>query len=131
VKAVKRPAAPINIALRKPRWRDYPNLKIHPVCDALPLMSPEKLRALGEGIKKSGLYEKVKIRDTPDGFELLDGRNRLDAMQLTSGGGSYEFDPLYFEKVEIADDKCWDDITSYNNPSQHPSVYVIQENRFC
>jgi hypothetical protein len=110
-KARPKAAPPVNdVPLRNPRWRDYPNLKIHPVCDALPLMSPEKLKALVEDIRKNGLRERVKIRDTPDGIELIDGRNRLDAMDQFNAG-SYEFDPAYFEKIDLDDDEVWDSAT--------------------
>jgi len=41
------------------------------------MMSEEELRALGEDIKKNGLREGVTLLDG----KLLDGRNRLDAME--------------------------------------------------
>ena len=64
-------------------WRDV--LPIHPAAELFPLMSPDELRELGEDIKKHGglpamplvLWEAEK--DAPQ--FLLDGRNRLDAME--------------------------------------------------
>jgi hypothetical protein len=60
-----------------------------------PLMSPDELKALGEDIKKNGQRQPIAIieraRRRPDGTlhvkdpplqEVLDGRSRLDAMQL-------------------------------------------------
>lgn len=63
-------------------WRDV--LPIHAACDLFPMMSPEELRALGEDIKKNGLKNPVVQLDASDEYpyyRLLDGRNRLDAME--------------------------------------------------
>jgi len=57
-------------------WRDV--LPVHPAAELFPLMSPDELRELGEDIKNRGLQIPILIR----GDELLDGRNRLDAMEL-------------------------------------------------
>jgi ParB-like chromosome segregation protein Spo0J len=50
-------------------WRA--RLRVHP---AIPPMSPEELNALDEDIRKKGLVEKIEIRNTPEGLELIDGR---------------------------------------------------------
>jgi hypothetical protein len=62
-------------------WRDV--LPIHPAANLFPLMSPDELRALGEDIKKNGLKIPVTVWKEQKDFEpqLLDGRNRLDAME--------------------------------------------------
>jgi hypothetical protein len=57
-------------------WRSL--IRIHPAADLFPMMSPDDLRVLGEDIKANGLS---KVVVTCDG-QLLDGRNRLDAMEL-------------------------------------------------
>ncbi len=64
-----------------PSWRDV--LKIHPACELFPLMSPAELKELGEDIKKNGLQQRIQLWpvDEPPGHVLLDGRNRLDAME--------------------------------------------------
>jgi protein gp37 len=72
---------------KSPSWRDV--LKIHPAAEIFPLMSPDELRALGEDIKKNGLREPVVLFAEEGGGGiyreseqlLLDGRNRLDAME--------------------------------------------------
>jgi hypothetical protein len=62
-------------------WRDH--LPIHPVCNKLPPMSPEKLRALAEDIKEHGLRDPVDVAIDRDGsMVLIDGRNRLNALEL-------------------------------------------------
>ena len=68
-------------------WRDV--LPVHPAADLFPLMSADELKALGEDIKKNGLKHEVVLwspGDCGDGAKerlryLLDGRNRLDAME--------------------------------------------------
>jgi hypothetical protein len=59
-----------------PKWRDV--LPVHPVADSFPLMSEPELRELGEDIKANGLLSKIIVYDG----QLIDGRNRLDAMAL-------------------------------------------------
>jgi ParB/Sulfiredoxin domain len=63
-------------------WRDV--LSIHPAAEFFPLMSPNELRELAEDIKKHGLRSPVMfcLADDGKGRLLLDGRNRLDAMEL-------------------------------------------------
>jgi hypothetical protein len=62
-------------------WRNV--LKIHPAAELFPLMSPEELKELGEDIKKNGPQVPFAVYvDKDDNVSLLDGRNRLDAMEL-------------------------------------------------
>jgi len=50
--------------------------------DLFPLMSPDELKVLGEDIKKNGMKMPIVILHTKDGeWPLLDGRNRLDALE--------------------------------------------------
>jgi len=76
----------------KKSWRDV--LPVHPAADLFPTMSEAELRELGEDIKKNGLQIPIVvwISETdsdhprrckqPNRYSLLDGRNRLDAMEL-------------------------------------------------
>jgi hypothetical protein len=57
-------------------WRDL--LQVHPAPEKFPLMSLDEQRELGEDIRKSGLTAPIVIW----GDLLVDGRNRLDAMEL-------------------------------------------------
>ena len=62
-------------------WRGV--LPVHDACDLLPPMSESELRELGEDIKRHNLHTPVVIFTDQDGTEwLLDGRNRLDAMEV-------------------------------------------------
>src|SRR3981189_532398 len=66
---------------KRPSWRD--TLQIHPAADLFPPMSEGELRELGEDIKKNGLRNRIAVIDGPDDEPILiDGRNRLDAMEL-------------------------------------------------
>jgi ParB-like chromosome segregation protein Spo0J len=68
---------------RKPSWRDV--LDIHPAADLFPLMvetDPAALKELGEDIKKNGLQFPVTLGRRRDKEFLIDGRNRLDALEL-------------------------------------------------
>jgi hypothetical protein len=64
-------------------WRD--NLKIHPAADLFPLLKdtdPAALQALADDIKTNGLQCGIVFYGTGAKVTLLDGRNRLDAMEL-------------------------------------------------
>ena len=62
-------------------WRDV--IKVHPAADLFPMMSPDELKELGEDIKQNGLTHKVVMWSPEKGEDvfLLDGRNRLDALE--------------------------------------------------
>jgi hypothetical protein len=62
-------------------WRDV--LPVHPAADLFPMMSPDELKVLGEDIKRNGLEVPIVLApiDKRPFLALLDGRNRLDAME--------------------------------------------------
>jgi hypothetical protein len=64
-------------------WRDV--LPVHPAAELFPRMSEPELRELGEDIKANGLRASIVLYEG----KLLDGRNRLDAMELV--GIEYSF----------------------------------------
>jgi len=73
-------------------WRDV--LPIHPAAELFPRMSESELRELGEDIKANGLQASIVLHKG----KLLDGRNRLDAIELVgikfgfvARGGIYRY----------------------------------------
>jgi transposase-like protein len=58
-------------------WRAY--LTVHPAADLFPLLPPDELRALADDMAANGMLS-FAVADK-DG-NLLDGRNRLDALTL-------------------------------------------------
>jgi hypothetical protein len=78
-------------------WRDY--LKIHPLADRFPLLSGSKLIRMGYSIKKIGLKLRCEIGIDESGESVLvDGRNRLDAMEAIGLPINFS-DPDLFEKL--------------------------------
>jgi protein gp37/polyhydroxyalkanoate synthesis regulator phasin len=71
-------------------WRDV--FLVHPAADMFPMLPEEKLRELGEDIKKNGLHEEIVFwRENLDTeLYILDGRNRLNAMELVGMKTLYE-----------------------------------------
>jgi hypothetical protein len=59
-------------------------LPVHPAADLFPMLGRDELLELGEDIKKNGLRCPIVIwsRDKYGTEYLLDGRNRLEAMEL-------------------------------------------------
>lgn len=100
---------------------------VHPHAELFPLMSDAELDELAADIKKRGLREKVKYRTyTQNGMlrtELLDGRNRLKALERL---GLYDplspaFDrtPKFFEKLDLDEEQAIAFIVSANIHRRH------------
>jgi len=65
-----------------PSWRNSPNIAIHPAAEMFPLLPEDELAALAADIKENRLREKAAVI-TKGGRQLvIDGRNRLDALEL-------------------------------------------------
>jgi hypothetical protein len=64
-------------------WRAH--LRVHPAAELFPMMSETELKGLAENIEMNGLVDPIVIwinQQENDVRQLLDGRNRLDAMAL-------------------------------------------------
>src|SRR5215831_10514688 len=61
-------------------WRDL--FDIHPAAELFPIMGSDQLRELGEDIKKNGMTAPVIAFRDGQRCSFLDGRNRLDGMEL-------------------------------------------------
>src|SRR5262245_38042542 len=90
------------------RWRDQ--VPIHPAADLFPLMSEAELRDMAEDIGKRGLHEPVALWVKDGETVLLDGRNRLDAMELAGA-------PFVATEHRLIDD-----------PNLDPYAYVMSAN---
>ena len=69
----------------RPSWRDV--LPIHPAADPFPLWTPDELKTTGADILKNGLTSPIVLwrADPKAPAQLLDGRNRLEAIEMVSG----------------------------------------------
>jgi hypothetical protein len=106
-------------------WRD--DLSVHPAADLFPLMSEAELGQLGEDIVANGLQSRIIIYDR----QLLDGRNRLDAMALVGIKFKIELSRsrarlIHFEDRHIA----WANAPGANDLSGviDPYAYVVSAN---
>jgi hypothetical protein len=65
---------------RKSSWRDV--LPVHPAAELFPPMPPDELKALGQDIKETyQLAQPIALLVEGKTCQLVDGRNRLDAME--------------------------------------------------
>src|SRR5262245_33661934 len=66
-------------------WREV--LPIHPAANLFPCTSNDDLKTLGEDIKMNKLTSSIVLwRESPKAqAQLLDGRSRLDAIELVTG----------------------------------------------
>ena len=74
-------------------WRD--RIKVHPAADLFPMMSPDELKTLGEDIAKHGLQSRIAVLCTGNDVLLLDGRNRMDAMEAAGLAFDSRVTPRY------------------------------------
>jgi hypothetical protein len=109
---------------KTPSWRDV--LSVHPAADLFPLMTPDELRALGEDIKKSGLKIPVTVwSGKGEPLQLLDGRNRLDAMEAV---GIPIKRLKRFIEYYCEESMLWEDGSQCINADTDPYAYVISAN---
>ena len=117
----------------RPKWRDV--LPVHPAADLFPMMSEAELRDLGEDIKANGLKLPIILwspeargRTRSQPYLLLDGRNRLAAMELvgldTIDDGSLYLDPRVEAAVDAVGDNCIKRIYGHVDPY----AYVLSAN---
>jgi hypothetical protein len=66
-------------------WREV--LPIHPAAELFPLMDADELATLAADIQRNGLITSIALwqADKSAPTQLLDGRNRLDALELVLG----------------------------------------------
>jgi phage N-6-adenine-methyltransferase len=128
-------AEPATVEPQKPAsWRDA--IKVHPAADMLPPILPDESRELGEDIKANGMRVQIVLfRDTPySEYFLLDGRNRLDAMELAglpttrTRDGKHDSTPLLDWQIWAAARKL-DGAPETNEPVRiDPYGYVLSLN---
>jgi hypothetical protein len=116
-------------------WRDV--IKVHPAADLFPLMSPEELKALVEDIKKNGMRvpitwwtPKEKTGPLPKWqLEVLDGRNRLDALEASGVSLIDELGDANFEVLNrMPHDLLCEEDRGYGLKHGDPYEYVISAN---
>jgi transposase len=91
----------------KHSWRD--RLPVHPAADLFPLVTEDEKRAIAEDVKKNGLREPATLwwDQQAKCLCLLDGRTRLDALELLGRdifvGGELRYGGAddIFRKVDI------------------------------
>src|SRR5215471_1222259 len=64
-----------------PSWRNSPNIAIHPAAEIFPLLPEGELADLARDIKTNRLREKVAVIIKGNRQLVIDGRNRLDALE--------------------------------------------------
>jgi hypothetical protein len=99
-------------------WRDH--LKVHPAADLFPMMSEPELRELGEDIKANGLRTPIAVYKG----KLLDGRNRLDAMELV--GIKFRFRADGKIKFFFLEDDAFDDPDAPSGAINEDSWVIYQ-----
>jgi ParB-like chromosome segregation protein Spo0J len=109
---------PITAKKPAPSWRDV--LKIHPAAELFPLMTKAQLRELANDIKQNGLRLPCSIIESGRGKRvLIDGRNRLDALELLGDDERLHLDnSIVFEELP-ADTDVYARVISVNIHRRH------------
>jgi hypothetical protein len=109
----------------KRSWRNV--LPVHPAADLFPLMTPTALRELADDIAKHGMREPAAFLFNGFNYVLLDGRNRLDALELL--GVDIGSVPItHCRLVQVNDDTTPFEIFQSVSPEEDPVAYVISKN---
>jgi hypothetical protein len=91
-------------------WREH--LAIHPAAELFPLMSEVELKGLAEDIEKNGPRQNIVLCGDPrsglDNCQLVDGRNRLDALAMLGFLGVNDGGGLVVTKQHTKDGKWID-----------------------
>jgi hypothetical protein len=123
-----KPAAPASetatdsTAPQAQSWRD--TLPIHPAAELFPLMSEAQVAALGKNIREHGLKLPISVwSDGKSPVQLLDGRNRLDAIEIEIG-------PAIVGPPSIMAGKDFHAVNKVDvlDPSVDPYAFVISAN---
>jgi hypothetical protein len=106
-------------------WRNV--LKIHPAADLFPVMQPDELKTLGDDVRAHGMKVPIVLWHAQDDeLQLLDGRNRLDALEAVGVNLVSETpDPDF--PLDLASLGHWIDVVHQENDID-PYAYVISAN---
>ena len=99
--------------LKDSAWRR--RFRVNPLADLFPMMTPEELADTAADIKINGLEIPIVVRPVDGDPEVLDGRNRLEALEL-AGVALREPD---VKEVELNDDEARAFIISANIRRRH------------
>lgn len=97
-------------------WRKL--IPVHPLADEFPMMGAKELRTLADDIKTNGLRQCV----TTFAGQLLDGRNRLAAMELADLPIRVKGGALYSKQNSISSD------LNIQSGNHDPEAFVISAN---
>ncbi len=110
---------------RTTTWRDI--LPVHPAADLFPLLPPDELAALAADIKANGLRETPIIwRDPAGTWQLLDGRNRLDALASLRDDPLYRYPTLGYQVVTGSTTPNTRALRQYHG--KDPAAYIVSAN---
>jgi hypothetical protein len=113
------------VAASPPSWRSiYP---VHPCADVFPMMSEAELEALAADIKANGLRHSIVLSDGGPHPSVLDGRNRLAALERL--GIQIRADDEMAERVRQAGVQlhCWL-FDVYRGAPETAAAFVISAN---
>jgi len=115
----------------KPSWRDF--WKVHPAAEAFPLMDAEELRKLADDIDANGLKVPAERRLTKSGVYVIDGRNRLDALEskgvqlVNDKGGWLHPEYVHSPGREYTDAEIANEVIALNARRRHQSKYELAD----
>jgi hypothetical protein len=99
-------------------WRKW--LRIHPAAEFFPILGKEELRTLAADIKAHGLRQPTTFIEDEDGHPiLLDGRSRLDALELLAEEITLDNSIIFERRCFDSDFDVYAFVTSLNIHRRH------------
>jgi ParB-like chromosome segregation protein Spo0J len=100
------------ITIKTQGWRDW--LPVHEAPEMFPLVSADELKELADDIAKNGMHSRITVVADETGKQvLLDGRNRLNALELLG------------RKIALGDSTIFEELSA---DLIDPYAYVISAN---
>ncbi|HEX7325160.1 MAG TPA: ParB N-terminal domain-containing protein [Rhodanobacteraceae bacterium] len=92
------------------------------VGDRLRVLDPAKVDTIKRSIEADGIINPITVRETPDGYALIAGRHRLEAMRalewMIVPVSIVEADDLHAELLEIDENIARNDLTAQERDQQ-------------
>ena len=82
------------------KWRE--RFKVHPSADVFPPIPDDELDKMADDIKANGLKHPVVARPKGGWHEVLDGRNRMEALERAG----IDLEPHYLKEVDMTDEEA-------------------------
>lgn len=116
----------MTVEATKGSWRDQ--IAVHSAADVFPLMSPDELQELADDIKVNGLQVPVTFYVNDRKIVVIDGRNRLDALESLGWVLGFDAEDFSGELYAKRPGEIEDVVVPAEDAFEDPTAFVISAN---